>query len=186
MIWNEELSASLDQSAGVVIFHRLELTRTQQLAQSLAEKVSLMVEQNEKGLDAKFGSTAGWNDRGDAHKGEKREQAQERRGRGDRTRGASRGVHLSICTHLSSQPYIIYQVGEVGVPDSLKAWAIRWQVRRHSARGKDVVSARLWGAIMVYRDVLDATPVIFHSSVSNQPFHFLVKTSPSCALLACI
>ena len=90
MIWNEELSASLDQSTGVVVFHRIELSRPQQLAQVIAEKVSNMVEQNEKALDVKLGSATGWGDRGDA-KGEKRgEQAQERRGRGERTRG-SRG-----------------------------------------------------------------------------------------------
>lgn len=91
MIWNEELSASLDQSTGVVVFHRIELSRPQQLAQVIAEKVSNMVEQNEKALDVKLGSVNAWGDRGDA-KGEKRgEQAQERRGRGDRTRGSLRG-----------------------------------------------------------------------------------------------
>jgi len=91
MIWNEELSASLDQSTGVVVFHRIELSRPQQLAQVISEKVSNMVEQNEKALDVKLGTATGWGDRGDA-KGEKRgEQTQERRGRGDRTRGGLRG-----------------------------------------------------------------------------------------------
>ncbi|KIJ61357.1 hypothetical protein HYDPIDRAFT_159726 [Hydnomerulius pinastri MD-312] len=92
MIWNEELSASLDQSTGVVVFHRIELSRPQQLAQVIADKVSNMVEQNEKVLDIKLGTVGGWGDRGDA-KGEKRgEQTQgERRGRGDRTRGSYRG-----------------------------------------------------------------------------------------------
>lgn len=89
MIWNEELSASLDQSAGVVVFHRVELTRAQQLAQTVADKVGAMVEQSEKTLDLKLGGTGGWGDRADGNKGEKRgEQAQgERRGRGERTRG---------------------------------------------------------------------------------------------------
>ncbi|KAL1742068.1 eukaryotic translation initiation factor 3 subunit 8 N-terminus-domain-containing protein [Schizophyllum fasciatum] len=93
MIWNEELSASLDQSGGVVAFHRLELSRTQQLAQTLADKLGTMVDQNEKALDTKLGGGAGWGDRGDGAKGEKRgEQAQgERRGRGERTRGGARG-----------------------------------------------------------------------------------------------
>ncbi|KAG8213854.1 eukaryotic translation initiation factor 3 subunit 8 N-terminus-domain-containing protein [Butyriboletus roseoflavus] len=91
MIWNEELSASLDQSTGVIVFHRIELSRPQQLAQVIAEKVSNMVEHNEKALDVKLGSAIGWGDRGDT-KGEKRgEQTQERRGRGDRTRGGLRG-----------------------------------------------------------------------------------------------
>lgn len=102
MIWNEELSASLDQSAGVVVFHRIELSRAQQLAQTVADKVGTMVDQSEKTLDLKLGGTGGWNDRAD-NKGEKRgEQAQgERRGRGERTRGA-RGkcyFNLSIYVH---------------------------------------------------------------------------------------
>ncbi|KAJ6593802.1 eukaryotic translation initiation factor 3 subunit 8 [Mycena capillaripes] len=88
MIWNEELSASLDQSGGVVVFHRIELSRAQQLAQTIADKVGAMVEQNEKALDVKMGGTGGWGDRADGNKGEKRgEQTQERRGRGERTRG---------------------------------------------------------------------------------------------------
>ncbi|KAJ7346516.1 eukaryotic translation initiation factor 3 subunit 8 N-terminus-domain-containing protein [Mycena albidolilacea] len=93
MIWSEELSASLDQSGGVVVFHRIELSRAQQLAQTIADKVGAMVEQNEKALDVKMGGTGGWGDRADGNKGEKRgEQTQERRGRGDRTRGARGGA----------------------------------------------------------------------------------------------
>jgi hypothetical protein len=87
MIWNEELSASLDQSAGVIIFHRIELSRTQQLAQTLADRASTMVESNEKALDLKFGGGSGWGDRADGKAGDKRgEQAAERKG--GRTRGA--------------------------------------------------------------------------------------------------
>lgn len=99
MIWNEELSASLDQSAGVVVFHRVDLTRSQQLAQTLADKVSAMVEQNEKALDQKLGNTTNWGDRGDGQKGDKRgEQTLERR-RGGERRGGVRGKScpLSIC-----------------------------------------------------------------------------------------
>ncbi|KAJ8696434.1 Translation initiation factor 3 subunit c [Pleurotus ostreatus] len=93
MIWSEELSASLDQAQGVVVFHRIEFSRAQQLAQTVADKVAAMVEQNEKALDAKMGVTTGWGDRQGADKGEKRgEQTQERRGRGDRTRGARGGM----------------------------------------------------------------------------------------------
>lgn len=93
MIWNEELSASLDQSAGVVVFHRVELSRSQQLAQTLADRVNALVEQNEKTLDQKLGAATGWTDRGDGAKGEKRgEQAQgEKRGGRERTRGGVRG-----------------------------------------------------------------------------------------------
>lgn len=88
MIWTEELPASLDQSAGVIVFHRVELTRPQQLAQILAEKVGAMVEQNEKALDIRLGGVTTWGDRVDGLKGDKRgEQAQERRGRGERRGG---------------------------------------------------------------------------------------------------
>lgn len=91
MIWNEELSASLDQAAGVVVFHKIELTRTQQLAQVLADKANAMVEQNEKILDNKLGGSSGWGDRGEGGKGDKREQVQERRGRTGARGGTSRG-----------------------------------------------------------------------------------------------
>lgn len=91
MIWHEELSASLNQSAGVVVFHKVELTRTQQLAQVLADKVSAMVEQSEKTLDNKLGGSTGWGDRGEGGKGDKREQVQERRGRTGARGGTSRG-----------------------------------------------------------------------------------------------
>jgi translation initiation factor 3 subunit C len=109
MIWTEELSASLDQSGGVVVFHRIELSRTQQLAQVVADKVGIMVDQSEKALDIKMGGTGGWGERGDGTKGDKRgEQIQERRGRGERTRGA-RGSSpnnalflISWCTDLSA------------------------------------------------------------------------------------
>jgi translation initiation factor 3 subunit C len=93
MIWSEELSASLDQAAGVVTFHTVELSRPQQVAQILAEKLSALVEQNEKALDQKLGNATGWNDRADGGKGDKRgEQTAERRGRGERNRGGLRGT----------------------------------------------------------------------------------------------
>lgn len=88
MIWSEELSASLDQSAGVVVFQRIEFSRQQQLSQATADKIAAMLDQNEKLLDTKLGGVSGWVDRNDGTKSEKRgEQTQERRGRGDRTRG---------------------------------------------------------------------------------------------------
>ena len=94
MIWNEELSASLDQSGGVIVFHRIELSRSQQLTQVISEKVAALVDQNEKALDIKMGGSGGWSDRNDGNKGEKRgEQTQERRGRGERTRG-TRGTFI--------------------------------------------------------------------------------------------
>lgn len=118
MIWNEELSASLDQSAGVVVFHRIELSRAQQLAQTVADKVGTMVDQSEKTLDLKLGGTGGWGDRADGNKGEKRgEQAQgERRGRGERTRGA-RGTS-----------FIIFMFSAISCSHVLSCrWCARWQ-----------------------------------------------------------
>ncbi|KAH9958163.1 eukaryotic translation initiation factor 3 subunit 8 [Lactifluus volemus] len=109
MIWTEELPASLDQSAGVIVFHRVELTRPQQLAQILAEKVGAMVEQNEKALDIRLGGATVWGDRADGLKGDKRgEQAQERRGRGERrgganTRGSRGGRGARFAQGLGSQ-----------------------------------------------------------------------------------
>ncbi|EKM80889.1 hypothetical protein AGABI1DRAFT_119443 [Agaricus bisporus var. burnettii JB137-S8] len=92
MIWNEEVAASLDQASGVIVFHRIELSRPQQLAQVIADKLNTMVEQNEKTLDSKFGTSSTWAERADGNKGEKREQLQERRGRGERSRGARGGA----------------------------------------------------------------------------------------------
>jgi hypothetical protein len=103
MIWNEELSASIDQSGGVVVFHRIELTRPQQLAQTLAEKVAAMVEQNEKAIDLKLGNTPGWT-REDGNKGG--EQTQERRGRREGARGGLRGALISRCIYAMISIYL--------------------------------------------------------------------------------
>lgn len=68
MIWSDELSASLDhvpspedktQKLPILIFSRVELSRLQQLAQTLADKVNTMVDNNEKALDNKLGGSAG-------------------------------------------------------------------------------------------------------------------------------
>lgn len=91
MIWSEELSASLDQGVGVVVFHHVDLARIQQLALTLADRAAALVEQNEKTLDLKQGAS-NWGDRAEGTKGEKRgETTGERKGRGDRPRGATRG-----------------------------------------------------------------------------------------------
>jgi translation initiation factor 3 subunit C len=109
MIWSEELSASLDQSGGVVVFHRIDLSRTQQLAQTIAEKVSAMVDQNEKALDVKMGGGAGWGDRNAGEKGAKGgEQTQERRG--TRTRGA-RGTILDFHLRNNGDGLILASTG---------------------------------------------------------------------------
>lgn len=86
MIWTDELPASLDQIDGVVVFHRVEQSRVQQLAQELATKAEYFVEQNEKTLDIKLGSGPGGREdggRGDKGAGEGGRGRGERRGRGE-------------------------------------------------------------------------------------------------------
>ncbi|CAG8502294.1 23130_t:CDS:2 [Cetraspora pellucida] len=61
MIWNEELVASLDQVNNVVVLHRVEPTKVQQLALMFAEKAASFVEANEKTLELK--QTTGQNQR---------------------------------------------------------------------------------------------------------------------------
>ncbi|XP_055939619.1 eukaryotic translation initiation factor 3 subunit C-like [Argiope bruennichi] len=56
MIINEELMASLDEPTQSVILHRTEPSRIQALSLQLADKVSSLVEQNERLLDLKQGS----------------------------------------------------------------------------------------------------------------------------------
>ncbi len=85
MIYTDELVASLDQIEGVVMFHRVEQTEVQRLAQQLAERAVHMVEQNEKTLDVKLGSNQ---DRGAAGTGATTESG---RGRTER-RGGTRGT----------------------------------------------------------------------------------------------
>lgn len=134
MIWTEELPASLDQSAGVIVFHRIEPTRPQQLAQILAEKVGAMVEQNEKALDIRLGGAASWGDRADGLKGDKRgEQTQERRGRGER-RGGTRGgkssariahhkTHRGVCRSSGGRTRSALLTG-TGKPDDQSTIAV--------------------------------------------------------------
>lgn len=129
MIWNEELAASLDQAGGCIAFHRTEVTRQQQLALIIAEKVNSMAEQNEKALDAKMGTSGGWGDRADGKTGEKRgEQVQERRGRGDRTRGGSRGNFLSDVINMFLTICVPQVVAEVVELDLHKGLEIRWDI----------------------------------------------------------
>ncbi|CAG8776090.1 9813_t:CDS:10 [Gigaspora margarita] len=61
MIWNEELVASLDQVDNVVVLHRVEPTKVQQLALMFAEKAASFVEANERTLELK--QAAGQNQR---------------------------------------------------------------------------------------------------------------------------
>ncbi|KAK3808678.1 MAG: eukaryotic translation initiation factor 3 subunit 8 N-terminus-domain-containing protein [Benniella sp.] len=53
MVWNEELSASIDQVSNVVVLHHVQATKLQSLALAFAEKASGFVESNEKLLEAR-------------------------------------------------------------------------------------------------------------------------------------
>lgn len=48
LIWNEELSASLDQVAQCVVLHRVEPSRLQVLSMQFSEKAANLVDQNER------------------------------------------------------------------------------------------------------------------------------------------
>lgn len=93
MIWTEELAASLDQIDGVIVFHRAEQSRVQQLAQELATKAEQLLEYNERVLDQKLGTNENRPEGGrDARQGEGGRGRNERRGRGGyRGRGGKRG-----------------------------------------------------------------------------------------------
>ncbi|KAI1304869.1 Translation initiation factor 3 subunit c [Mortierella claussenii] len=53
MVWDEELSASVDQVSNVVMLHHVQLTKLQTLALAFADKASGFVESNEKLLESK-------------------------------------------------------------------------------------------------------------------------------------
>ena len=53
MVWNEELSASIDQVSNVVVLHHVEPSKVQSLAFAFAEKAAGFVEGNEKLLELK-------------------------------------------------------------------------------------------------------------------------------------
>ncbi|WVR08286.1 eukaryotic translation initiation factor 3 subunit C [Kwoniella sp. DSM 27419] len=88
MIYTDELAASLDQIDGVVIFHRVEQSEVQRLAQQLAERTASLLDQNEKALDIKLGQQGQGQDR------EQRTAGGEggRGGQGER-RGGGRGTY---------------------------------------------------------------------------------------------
>ncbi|NP_001171836.1 eukaryotic translation initiation factor 3 subunit C [Saccoglossus kowalevskii] len=56
MIINEELMASWDEPSECVVMHRCEPTRLQSMALQLSEKVSILVESNEKQMEMKQGN----------------------------------------------------------------------------------------------------------------------------------
>ena len=64
MIIAEELMASLDQPSQCVVMHRTEPSRVQALALQLSDKVSQLVENNERLLEQRGLGGSGWQNRG--------------------------------------------------------------------------------------------------------------------------
>ncbi|GAA6018000.1 hypothetical protein JCM10207_002736 [Rhodosporidiobolus poonsookiae] len=93
MIWNEELSASLDPVAGVVVLQQTELSHLQRLALQLVDKASQLADGSERYLDAKLsqGEQRADGVRGEGGRGEGGPQRERRGNGGGRGRGSARG-----------------------------------------------------------------------------------------------
>ncbi len=108
MIWTEELPASLDPFNKVVVLHRQELSKVQQLAQTLADKVAYTLDQNEKTLAAEAakasGETRGERTGGDRDRNENGPGREGRRTGGDRAAvGAeAEGGRISVASAEAS------------------------------------------------------------------------------------
>ena len=63
MIIAEELMASLDQPTQCIVMHRTEPSRVQALALQLSDKVSQLVENNERLLEQRGLGGSGWQNR---------------------------------------------------------------------------------------------------------------------------
>lgn len=55
MIFSEELAASWDEPSSSLVLHRTDPTRLQNMAMQLSDKVSTLVEMNERILESKSG-----------------------------------------------------------------------------------------------------------------------------------
>merc|ERR1712209_211321 len=70
MIITEELMASLDQPSQCIVMHRSEPSRLQSIALQLSDKVSQLVENNERLLEQRGQGGGGWQNRGWENRGE--------------------------------------------------------------------------------------------------------------------
>lgn len=92
MIYTDEIAGSLDPIDDVVVFHRVEATEVQRLAQQLAEKAVGLMDQNEKTMDTKLGQNQNDTRSGAGEGGQGGRGKSERRGGGRGTyRGRGRG-----------------------------------------------------------------------------------------------
>ncbi|KAK0541265.1 Translation initiation factor 3 subunit c [Tilletia horrida] len=89
MIWADELGggASIDAVSGVVVLQREQLSKVQQLAQTLAERAGNLLEQNERLLDSKLGEPGSGGPGGAGGAGGKGAGQGEREGGGGREGG---------------------------------------------------------------------------------------------------
>ncbi|KAK3827447.1 MAG: eukaryotic translation initiation factor 3 subunit 8 N-terminus-domain-containing protein [Benniella sp.] len=84
MVWNEELSASIDQVSNVVVLHHVEPSKLQSLALAFAEKASGFVESNEKLLEARTPQQGERPKKGPANKDQSSGKQQQQRTMGPR------------------------------------------------------------------------------------------------------
>ena len=85
MIWNEQLSGSLDAKSEMLILHRENRSPLQQMAIALADKVGQMLSENERTASAKLGDGDSSRDGQRGDRGGQQSDGQ-RRG-GERRRG---------------------------------------------------------------------------------------------------
>merc|ERR1711970_880876 len=89
MIINEELMASMDQTSQCIVMHRSEPSRLQSIALQLSDKVSQLVENNERLLEQR--GQGGWQNRGWENRGEGGNRGGGGGGRGGFQGGRDRG-----------------------------------------------------------------------------------------------
>merc|ERR1712226_637258 len=74
MVYKEELMASLDEPTQCMVMHRTEPSRLQSLALQLSDKITQLVENNERLLELRPGRQSNWKGRdGDKHGGDNRQ-----------------------------------------------------------------------------------------------------------------
>merc|ERR1711997_152184 len=92
MVYKEELMASLDEPTQCMVMHRTEPSRLQSLALQLSDKITQLVENNERLLELRPGWQSNWKGRdGDKHGGDNRQGGYQNRGDNREGRGGRGG-----------------------------------------------------------------------------------------------